>query len=145
MNTIYAEFNGEPVRVIVKPYSCVSIDAKIHDMSYGGYPYKVEAEFIIDPKEFAKIKRHNQLGQLFGIDLSNEVYRLTNGKIPASNPSVDYSKPARKGIKTLKLTYFFRDHDTAEALGFEVIRLKSGEVMTKRAWQTINLLKRGAK
>jgi hypothetical protein len=42
-------------------------------------------------------------GFLYGIDISNQVYRSLGVK--ASHPTVDSSKRASKGIKTLVLYY----------------------------------------
>src|SRR5580698_8556167 len=55
-------------------------------------------------KVWSAMKRRGQLGTLYGVDISNEVYR-THG-VPAHNPSVDDSKRATQGIKTIKLTYY---------------------------------------
>lgn len=144
-NVIYAEFCGQPTQVRIAFWSLQSLTASIHDSNPGdfGYPYKVEAVFHIDAKEYASIKRKGALGQLFGIDLSNDIYRLNNN-IPASNPSVDNSKPARHGIKVLRLTYYFRDHERAAKLGFEQFKFKNGQIVPKYG-QRIDLLARGAK
>lgn len=144
-NVIYAEFCGKPVTLKIKPWLLTSLIGLIHDSNPGelGYPYKIEAEFVIDAKEFASIKRKNELGRLFGVDLSNEIYAI-NSNIPAHNPTVNYSKPARNNRKLLKLTYFLRDHERAAALGFEQHRFKNGYVSAKYG-QRIDLLSRGVK
>ena len=56
-----------------------------------------------DAKEFNKIKAKGDLGQLYGIDISNEVYR-TRG-VTACNPTVDSHGRVRNGYKWVTLIY----------------------------------------
>lgn len=59
----------------------------------------------MDSKEWTKIKNKKQLGHLYGVAISNEVYRIMHKSVVAWNPSVDDSRRASKGIKTLVLRY----------------------------------------
>lgn len=63
----------------------------------------VKVTVTMSIKEFNKAKK-DSLGQLFGIDISNHVYREYGVK--AYNPTVDGIKTrAKNGIKTLQLYY----------------------------------------
>jgi hypothetical protein len=63
----------------------------------------VKVTVTMDAKEFNKAKKQG-LGQLFGIDISNHVFREYG--IKAYNPSVDGIKSrAVQGVKTLQLYY----------------------------------------
>lgn len=121
-----------------------SIKGSIHDLGYGGYPYKVTVLVEVDVKDYNKLpvvrkasvspysrKRQEavrDLGSLV-LEVNNAVYALNNN-IPAYNPSIDSngSKRAVKGVKTLEFVYFFSDHARAAALGFKQHTFKSGEV-----------------
>lgn len=107
-------------------FSLKSISVRTHDTSFGGYPYRADVTIQMPSQDFNKIKKQGQLGSLY-LDVSNATYRASRELIPAYQPMVDDTRRASKGIKTIHLTYFFKDHDTAEALGLEVLRLKNGE------------------
>lgn len=134
-------------------FKITSITGKIHDTSFGGYPYKIIVTVEIPVSEFNKLcpvigkksggylkreKSVRDLGNLV-LDVNNAVYRV-NTHIPAHNPSIDSqgSKRASKGIKTLEFVYFLNDHDVAEKLGFNLFRLKTGEIVPKYS-QYVNL------
>lgn len=110
-------------------FSIKSIYALNFDNSFGGYPWKVVVSVTMPSKEWTDLKKKGALGQLYGIEISNYVYALNNN-IPAHCPTVDDSQRAKKGIKTVELTYFLSSNqaDKAEALGLKVIKLKNGEV-----------------
>lgn len=57
----------------------------------------------IDAKLWAKAKAKGQLGELYGIDISNAVFREYGVK--AYMPSVSDRRRASKGIKRIELTY----------------------------------------
>jgi hypothetical protein len=84
----------------------------------------------MDSAEFLKMKRQGQFGQLFGIDISNEVYRLSGGAVHASHPSVDFAKRASNGIKWITLKYFQDDIAKANAMGFECLKV-AGKLVPK--------------
>lgn len=112
-----------------------SMIARTHDSSYGGYPYKIEVQVSIDSKEFKALK--NGIGPIV-IFVNNEVYRF-NEKIPAYNPSVGgLELRCKKGVKTLRFTYYLQDHEVAISLGFETKRLKNGEFIAPFS-QSLNL------
>jgi len=111
-------------------FSVKSIVASGHDSSFGGYKWKVVVRVAVPAKEWAKAKKKGELGQLYGIDISNHVYAI-NRNIPAHNPTVDDRSRASKGVKSISLTYFLSDPDRAEALGLKVTRLKNGEFFGK--------------
>jgi len=67
----------------------------------------VECKVTIDAKEWAKVRNAGQLGMLYGVDISNAIYKLAGVK--ASNPTVDDSAKARNGIKLIALTYVDRE------------------------------------
>lgn len=123
-----------------------SIIGQIHDTGFGGYPYKVVVSVSLPVSEFNKlcpvvsparstICGRKPAGRALGslvVEVNNLVYGM-NSNIPAHNPSIDSqgSRRASDGIKTMEFVYFFRDHEQAIRLGFEVMRLKSGEFYPK--------------
>lgn len=113
----------------MKNYLIKSIVLSVHDTSYGGYPYVATVNVEVDAKYWSALKKKNQLGMLYGVDISNEVYRLSSQLIPAHNPMVDHNRNAKNGIKTISLQYHFKDHDKAEKLGMKVLRMKNGECL----------------
>lgn len=134
-----------------------SIETKVHDTSFGGYPYKTVVIVEIETKEFNKKcpitsparsticgrqPARRDLGNLV-LEVNNAVYAL-NSSIPAYNPSIDSKggQRSKDGIKTMEFVYFFKDADTAEKLGLEVRRFKNGETMP--VWGTHAVNFRGA-
>jgi hypothetical protein len=127
-------------------FTIKSIVGSIHDTSFGGYPYKVTVTIELPVNEFNRLcpqtgkakttmfgrkPAPRDLGNLV-MDVNKAVY-LLNPNIRAVAPSIDSkgSRRATKGIKTLIFEYFDRDHARAEALGFELLKLKNGEVLPK--------------
>lgn len=106
-----------------------SITGCIHDTGFGGYPYKVIVMVQLPSKEHKTLK--DDLGSLV-LEVNNTVYGL-NRNIPAHNPSIDSqgSKNAKNGIKIMEFVYFFQDHETALRLGFNTMKLKSGDYHPK--------------
>lgn len=102
----------------MQEFSIKSIIAKTHDQSFGGQKWRVEIEISIDAKLWRKYKDRKNLGMLYGVDISNAVYRI-NHNIPASCPTVDDRRRAANGVKTIKLTYFLNDAAMAENLGLK--------------------------
>lgn len=90
--------------------------------------YKLEAivKIAVDAKYWSYMKRNRQLGFLYGVDVSNEVYRRSCRLIPAHNPSVDDRKRASAGIKSITLTYYFDSVENAYKLGIECHKTKEG-------------------
>lgn len=107
-------------------FTIKSISVMGHDFP-GNYAYKAVVSVEVEAKYWKALQKAKNLGQLYGIDISNQVYALSKGLIPASHPTVSDEKNARNGIKTVVLTYYFQDHNKAEALGLEVKRLANGE------------------
>ena len=58
----------------------------------------------IPVKEWNRYRKLGQLGALYGVDISNAVYRLYSG-IYATNPTVDDSARAKDGMKRIELYY----------------------------------------
>lgn len=123
-----------------------SVTGQVHNTGFGGYPYKIVCRVEIPVVEFNKLCKvtsparsticgrrpaSRDLGSLV-IAVNNLLY-AHNGLIPAHNPSIDSqgSKRAKNGIKTMEFVYFFNDHGRAEALGFQLLKLKNGEVLPK--------------
>lgn len=100
-------------------FTIKSIYACVHDTSYDGYPFKVIVKVTMPVAEWTKYRKSGNLGQLYGLEISNAVYRV-NDAICASNPMVDDRQRAKQGVKTLTLTYFDRDFSRAAKLGLEV-------------------------
>ncbi len=100
-------------------FKIINITAMLHDSSYGGYPWKTMVRIEIDSKWWARIRKANGLGMLYGVDISNAVGRI-NSNIRAYQPTVDDQSRARKGIKTITLTYFSQDYEAARKIGFNV-------------------------
>lgn len=127
-------------------FTVKSITGKIHDLGYGGYPYKVVVMVEISVKDYNKMcpiwapakstifgrqPAKRDLSSLV-IDVNNHVYRI-NKNIPAHNPSIDSlgGSRSKNGIKTMEFVYFFKDHERAEALGFDLLKLKNGDVLPR--------------
>lgn len=83
-----------------------------------GYIGELDAvvEIKMDAKEWASCKKKRQLGHLYGVAISNQVYVLVNKKINAYNPTVRDTERASKGVKTIHLRYPMTK-DQGEALG----------------------------
>lgn len=113
----------------IMSFKIKNIIGNVHDTSYGGYPYKITVMIEVDNAYFKKLK--GDLGPLV-LDVNNAAYRIDNS-IPAHNPSIDSRghRRAVKGIKTMEFCYFMRDHARAEKLGFELLKLRSGEIIPK--------------
>lgn len=63
----------------------------------------VRVSIQCDAKAWSKLRDAGDLGSLYGIDVSNEVYK-TYG-IKAYNPSVSHNDRARRGVKSIDLFY----------------------------------------
>lgn len=91
-------------------YKIVSIreDRKTYDYHGLNGTYReirVHRVSVEVPSEYwHKLRANKQLGQLYGVDISNEVYR-TNPEIRATNPIVSDRQRASKGIKHTTLEY----------------------------------------
>lgn len=66
--------------------------------------YMARVVVYIDARKWNTMKKKGQLGQLYGVDISNEVHRL-NKQIRAWNPAVNDRARASKGIKRIELQY----------------------------------------
>jgi hypothetical protein len=55
-------------------------------------------------KDWLAIKRRGGLGMLYGVDICNVLYREHG--IPAINPTVDDAWRGKRGIKTIRLTFY---------------------------------------
>jgi hypothetical protein len=95
----------------------------------GGYPWEVNVVVRMPVKEWAKLKKKGQLGQLYGIDISNALYAM-NQNIPAHCPTVSDRDRAKNGIKTIRLSYRLTDPKRAEGLGLTLVKRRS-EVFAK--------------
>lgn len=107
--------------------------------------YKVECIVKVEmPADEWKItQRMGHLGALYGVDISNEVYRISNRLVPAHNPMVDDSKRAKNGIKYITLTYHYDDVESAHRLGLECHKTTAG---LEPKWSSyVNLLDRKLK
>ncbi len=102
--------------------------------------YKVECivKVDVDAAFWTKAKRTGQLGALYGIDISNEVYRLSRRLVPAWNPMVDDKRRASDGVKRITLTYHFDNVAAAQELGLECFKA-GGELIPRRS-ASVNLL-----
>ncbi|CAM6004839.1 unnamed protein product [Sphagnum balticum] len=70
--------------------------------------YRLDSDLVtvkvtMDAKAWLECKAKGQLGSLYGVDISNAVYRLSGVK--ASCPIVSDRDRAKNGIKVLELTY----------------------------------------
>lgn len=63
----------------------------------------ITVKVTLSAKEWFKAKNQGQLGQLYGVDISNAVYREYGVK--AIYPIVGDRDRAKNGIKLIKLTY----------------------------------------
>jgi len=111
-----------------------SLVGRVHDTSFGGYPFKIIATVTITTKEFNKLPvLRREAASMFGgahvvrdlgklvVAVNNKVYAVNNN-IPTYNPSVDSKggKRASRGVKTMVFEYFIQDFEIAERLGFSV-------------------------
>jgi hypothetical protein len=103
-----------------------SVSAKTHDTSYGGYKWVVTVKINMPVTVWQKYKKAKNLGQLYGLEISNFVYSLNNN-IPTSNPTVTDTVRAKNGIKAIELRYYLNDPIKAERLGLQV-KQAGGEV-----------------
>jgi hypothetical protein len=106
-----------------------------------GYKFECLVKIQIDVKEWTAFKKRGALGVLYGIDVSNAVYALSNRLVPAHNPSVDDTQRAKNGIKTIRLSYYFDSADAAEKLGVKIKRNKAGEYLFTEWSSYADLLK----
>jgi len=98
---------------------------RIHDTSFGGYPYKVVATVEVSAQDFKRLK--GDLGNLV-LDVNNAVYALSP-EVPSYNPMVDSKRRAKGGVKTLEFVYHFKDHERALKVGFNTKLLRNGEYL----------------
>ena len=63
-----------------------------------------QARVAMPVKDWAKAKRLGQLGMLYGVDISNTLYREHN--VQAYNPTVDDRQRASQGVKIIRLVYY---------------------------------------
>ena len=64
---------------------------------------RVKVSVQVDSKYWTKLKNKGDLGSLYGVDISNEVFR-TYG-VQAYNPTVSANKRCRMGFKWIQLYY----------------------------------------
>jgi len=64
---------------------------------------RVSVRVAIPAKQWQAAKRKGQLGQLYGVDISNFVYHACG--VRAYNPTVDASRRAMDGVKFIELVY----------------------------------------
>lgn len=88
--------------------------------------FEINVTITIDAKTWSKLAKQQRLGELYGVDVGNAVYRI-NSNIRAYNPMVNDRARASKGLKTITLMYTDTNLDAAEALGLEVKRYKNGQ------------------
>lgn len=88
--------------------------------------WEVSVSRRIAAKAWAQLKKRGALGLLYGVDVSNAVYRLNSG-IPARCPTVDDSARASKGFKTIRLIYRSEDLKGAAQVGLAVKTMRNGE------------------
>jgi hypothetical protein len=67
-----------------------------------------EVTVVMPVGVFNSYKKRNDLGYLYGVVISNEVYR-TNSSIDAYCPTVSDRIRASKGLKTITLTYRWKE------------------------------------
>lgn len=73
--------------------------------------YEVTISIAVD--YWKELQRTGQLGVLYGIDVSNEIYRR-HSDVYATNPTVSDRDRARKGFKIIRMTYM-----TNQAMGYK--------------------------
>ena len=112
---------GDTTALQVPGVRFVSISAQ------GKWHHGAEVSVIVhvEAARWHKLAKQGNLGQLYGVDISNAVYRF-NSSIPASMPTVDDRSRAKRGFKRITLTYHVMDPNQARALGLQVRMLKSG-------------------
>ncbi|CAK9249691.1 unnamed protein product [Sphagnum jensenii] len=70
--------------------------------------YRLDSDLVtvkvtMNAKAWLDYRNKGQLGSLYGVDISNQVYRLSGVK--ASCPIVDDHAKSKNGVKVLELTY----------------------------------------
>ena len=77
--------------------------------SYTAYNKQATCILKIPASVWRKYRAEGNLGFLYGVDVSNYVYRTSNFKIKAYNPVVSDRARAKNGIKTIELTYYWNE------------------------------------
>jgi hypothetical protein len=107
-------------------FSIESITARSSNyLGAGDHLWNVDVLIRIPVKVWNAYRKQKDLGYLYGVAVSNAVYRL-NQNIPASHPIVNDNARASKGWKNIKLSYVLSDPNAAEKLGLKVLRCKNG-------------------
>ncbi len=83
--------------------------------SYTAYDKQATCFLKIPVSVWRRYRDKGNLGVLYGIDVSNYIYKASNFKIKAYNPVVDDRQRARKGIKTIELTYYWYEEKKQHA------------------------------
>jgi hypothetical protein len=96
-------------------FTITHVCVRNHDSSFGGYKWRLDASVSVDAKYWHKLNKTGNLGNLYGIDIGNKLARDYNLCFFAT-PMVDDSRRAKAGIKSITLTYFFKDDAIAESL-----------------------------
>lgn len=100
-------------------FTIQNISVSHHDSGFGGYRWKLEVRVDVDKTEWHALKKKNQLGQLYGIDVGNALFRSGYDKHGYSVPQID-DKPRCKGnIKSIGYTVLFNSDEAAEAYGIK--------------------------
>lgn len=72
-----------------------------------GREFECQVTIKMDAKLWRKTRDKDRLGFLYGVDVSNFVYQVTNQLVDARNPTVRDHNRAIKSVKTITLWYGF--------------------------------------
>jgi hypothetical protein len=82
---------------------------------YRNCPELVTVMVTIDSRAWNDFRKNGHLGQLYGIDISNEVYRTYGVK--AHNPTVNESIKVKTGTTTKIIELTYADSEWVEKMG----------------------------
>ena len=98
-------------------WSIVSITASAS--SSMGYKIQYDVYVEVNSEYWKQFSKKQKLGQLYGIDISNAVYQITDEVVPAYNPYVHDRARSKNGLKQIRLTYYSNDVSRAIKAGIE--------------------------
>ena len=103
----------------MKYFTIQRIAVTQHDSSFGGYRWKLIVNVDVDKTQWHALKKKNQLGQLYGVDISNALFRSGYDKHGYSVPQIDDKRRCKGNIKSVVYTVFFNSDDAAESYGIK--------------------------
>lgn len=111
-----------------------------HDTSYGGYRWKYTITIEMPIAVFNQYKKSGNLGHIYNTDVCHELTSRGLWYHGYSVPSVDDTRNARKGVKTIEITHYFNNDLAAEQYGVKFKTLRNGIKLTEEFSPCIQLV-----